>query len=187
MYKLIFFLVLFLHINIHTYAQQHNTFTDKRDGRKYKITQIGNQWWMAENLSYKVNKYLLDYGNKKFQKEFGFLDTFEQTLDVCPVGWHIPTEQEWDTLASFIQNENNYSNSDDFSSYGIFYYNNVGQHLKSKTGWKEDGNGTNKYLFNAKPAGYHNYEGYVKVLDFLRNGGVRVEKLIVLYGKMSIL
>jgi uncharacterized protein (TIGR02145 family) len=56
---------------------------------------------------------------------------------VCPTGWHIPSDVEWEQLAEFIRAT---KGSD------------VGQHLKSQNGWKYS-NGTDSLGFSALPGG----------------------------------
>lgn len=144
-------------------AQETGTFKDKRDGQIYKTVTIGSQIWFAENLKFKPSGEVLNYKDKKNLKTYGYLYISKQATNVCPEGWHLPTIAEWDTLAYYIKKTKKHSNDDDFSSYGIYYHNNVGKHLKSKTGWSDEGNGQDTFNFNALPAGMHNYDGYVGV------------------------
>src|SRR5664280_630889 len=51
------------------------------DGNVYNIVTIGSQLWMGEDL--KTTKY---NGSK----------------NVCPAGWHVPAEIEWETLITNI-------------------------------------------------------------------------------------
>ena len=88
------------------------TFVDERDGRTYKYTTVLNRMWMAENLNYDVDFgycYDLDsvpnycetygrmYGLFKEKKTSGLLDQ-EKLNGVCPLGWHVPTSNEWQEL-----------------------------------------------------------------------------------------
>ena len=95
------------------------------DGNIYNIVSIGSQVWMAENL--KVTKYLngeligtttLDisgesapkyqwaYGNDENNvPTYGRIYTWFAITDnrgVCPTGWHVPTDTEWETLKSSL-------------------------------------------------------------------------------------
>ena len=62
---------------------------------------------------------------------------------ICPEGWHLPNDTEWDTLFVAVG--------------GLEVAGNV---LRSQTGWDNNGNGTDAFGFSALPAGYrYNYEG----------------------------
>lgn len=98
------------------------SFTDPRDNKTYKLAKVGPQTWMAEDLS---------YGDSS-------LYTFENALDVCPEGFHLPSLKELEALVNFAGGAEV-----------------AAQKLKSTTGWPNDEqgnwNGTDDYGFNAKP------------------------------------
>ncbi len=98
------------------------------DNNRYNTISIGNQLWMAENLS--VTRYndgtvipqvvndsdwftatsngeacytwyengASDYG--ALYSYFAVADT--NSLNICPVGWHVPSNDEWTILTTFL-------------------------------------------------------------------------------------
>jgi uncharacterized protein (TIGR02145 family) len=62
---------------------------------------------------------------------------------LTPDGWHVPTNDEWTKLTSFLG--------------GVEV---AGHEMKTTSGWDENGNGTNSSGFTAIPGGYRNHEGY---------------------------
>ena len=62
---------------------------------------------------------------------------------ICPEGWHLPTQVEWDTLFATVGGQST-----------------AGTMLKFTSGWDGGGNGTDVYSFSALPAGlrYRNGE-----------------------------
>jgi len=106
-------------------------FTDHRDGKVYKTVRIGNQIWMAENLNYALAD-IKCYNNTKY----GGLYDWETAKKICPAGWHLPNNDEWQILIDFVGGKEI-----------------AGKELKSRNGWNKDGNGEDIYGFCALPGG----------------------------------
>ncbi len=73
------------------------TFIDARDGEVYRYTTIGNQVWMAENLKYEDSTSFCFYTEDNC-KEKGRIYPHHSALVLCPNGWHLPSQNEWETL-----------------------------------------------------------------------------------------
>lgn len=99
------------------------TFTDPKDGNVYRTIAIGSQIWMAENLRYlpsvvgsNTNSYTEPVyyvpgyqGTNVDQAKatenystYGVLYNWHAALASCPVGWHLPTDDEWNELTTFL-------------------------------------------------------------------------------------
>ncbi len=77
--------------------------TDSRDGKKYEIVQIGNQWWMGENLNYDAGSGSCVYDSIASNAEiYGRLYDRETAGAVCPDGWHLPSDAEWEELIDYL-------------------------------------------------------------------------------------
>ena len=143
------------------------------DGNLYKTVNIGTQQWMGENL--KTSKYsdgttipnITDNtqwasnttgawayynndaaNNPKYGKLYNWYAVSKTTngnKNVCPTGWHVPTDAEWTVLTDYLGGESV-----------------AGGKLKEvgTTNWNSPNTGaTNTSLFSALPGGDRIYDG----------------------------
>ena len=90
------------------------SFTDLRNGRIYRAVWIDDQLWMAENLNYNIfherhPKRRLNYYYElkdEYSEIYGSLYTWNMALEVCPSGWHLPSDEEWETLINYLGGRN---------------------------------------------------------------------------------
>ena len=141
-----------------------SNLVDSRDGKSYRTVRIGKRTWMAENLNFKLNKawnassaetinnwcYNNDESNCP---KYGRLYTWNAAMKACPIGWHLPSKIDFESLFDAVE--------------GVDI---AGNRLKSKNGWHDwvdrkgeqfKGNGIDSYNFTALPAGsFHNGRFY---------------------------
>ena len=136
--------------------------------RVYKKVTIGTQTWMAENLNYQTENSWCGGGSGTTEgncETYGRLYTwatamgkdestcgkgYECDLDtgdvqgVCPDGWHLPSNTEWESLFTAVGGQST-----------------AGEKLKGTTLWKAEDGVTNEdaYGFSALPAGEKYYYG----------------------------
>ena len=150
------------------------------DGNVYKTVQIGTQLWFAENL--KTSKYndgsplpnIPDksqwqnnttgawcyYDNDesnnaiygKLYNWYAVSKTTNGNKNVCPTGWHVPTDAEWTVLTDYL------------GGYDL-----AGGKMKEvgTTNWRSPNTeATNTSLFTGLPGGYRDYNGNYKVIGY---------------------
>jgi len=146
----------------------YDSITDERDGKVYKTISIGEQTWIAENLNYAdsantpslkgnvvcTNSFTIetysDYGTYTYVPEDTFYTdaagcfyTWVAAQEICPDGWHLPDNDEWNEL---------------FATVGGADI--AGKALKSQTGWDGGRNGSDAFGFSAIPVVSSRKNGY---------------------------
>lgn len=142
------------------------------DGNTYRTVKIGTQVWMAENL--KTTKYsdgspvspmhMYAYSNPDSLLVFGNLYgdsvVIHSGKNICPDGWHVPSELEWETMFTFVSGADWVLNSVNLGKKIIEPYRDVYAGIYN---WME-GQGvlytTNETGFSARGAGSAYWDSY---------------------------
>jgi uncharacterized protein (TIGR02145 family) len=133
---------------------EYGELHDSRDGQTYRTVVIGSQTWMAENLNYETENGSWCYEDTPAGMSsplsgtqgcdlYGRLYDWNTATTVCPSGWHLPSDAEWDILAEAVGGSLT-----------------AGTKLKAKTGWFSNNYyiaGTDDYGFSALPGGGRDY------------------------------
>jgi uncharacterized protein (TIGR02145 family) len=137
------------------------------DGNTYNTVLIGTQCWLKENLktgtriastgeqtnNATIEKYCYDNDDSNCNT-FGGLYQWDEMMQyttsglqgICPLGWQLPSDDEWTTLTNYLGDET--SAGGKLKEFGISHWN------FPNTG------GTNSSGFTALPAGFCNSNGF---------------------------
>ena len=140
----------------------------------YNTILIGAQCWMKENINVGiringtqdqtdnsiVEKYCYDddeancneYGGLYQWNEMMQYMTEEGVQGICPLGWHIPTDEEWKVLEGTVDSQYGVGDAE-WDKSNVYRGYDAGKHLKSTSGWYSNGNGTDEFGFKALPGG----------------------------------
>ena len=113
----------------------YDSFTDERDGQRYKTVLVGKTLWMAENLRYENGGSCYN-GSSAMCDKYGRLYTWGNAESSCPIGWRLPTKNDVESLMSSVG--------------GIDI---AGAKLMALEGWVNN-NGTDEYGLAMLPGGF---------------------------------
>ena len=143
------------------------------DGNKYKTIKIGTQTWLSENLKTttyndgtaipRVKSYdawaelstpaYCWYSNDSANKEdYGALYNWYavNTKKLCPEGWHVPSDEEWTELRTYLGDKGNAGNA--LKESGTSHWKSPNSDASNTTG------------FTGLPGGYRDYKGPFNLL-----------------------
>ena len=161
------------------------------EGKTYNTVQIMSQCWLKENIDLGnqvdgtiaqsdngvIEKYCFNddasnctlYGGLyQWSEMMKYVSDSVSIQGICPGDWHVATDLEWMVLEGAVDSQ--YGIGDPYWWHDMNRGFDAGKNLKSTTGWKDNGSGTDLYGFTALPGGIHHddntYIGLTKYACF---------------------
>jgi len=128
-------------IGTQTWTSKNLDVTTYRNGDKIPQVQDANAWEKLTTGAWCYYENKAENGTK-----YGKLYNWYAVMDargLAPKGYHIPTDKEWTMLTDYLGGDSI-----------------AGAKMKRRSGWKNNGNGTNASGFAGLPGGYRSYDGY---------------------------
>lgn len=116
-------------------------------------------WQASDTAQYGGYAYYHSYSdNSTYAADYGYMyGGYAVTSNICPTGWHVPSQTEWKTLGDVIGGGYNMYTvaADRMKQYSIWKYN--GSFFYQVFFWNSGMTGDNSSLFSARGGGYYNY------------------------------
>jgi uncharacterized protein (TIGR02145 family) len=99
-------LTLFGLVVFYSLMSAQGKFTDPRDGNTYNTVYINGTVWMKENLRYTGITGTFCFDNDKNNLPlYGALYEWQAAIKSCPVGWHLPSGDEYRKLSDNLEED----------------------------------------------------------------------------------
>lgn len=103
------------------------TFVDNRDGKTYKVKEIGGKYWFVQNINFEMEEGSMCYDREEENcNVYGRLYTQAAAKAACPDETHMATDEEWKMLeilaggASTAATKLRSNSSDDYAFTALF-------------------------------------------------------------------
>jgi uncharacterized protein (TIGR02145 family) len=156
------------------YTINYNSIIDKRNNKNYKTNVINSKTWICENIDVSTFRngdpipeanteeewqkageekrpmscyYDFDKSNgEKYGKLYNWYAA-NDPRGLAPDGYHIPSDEEWEGLTKLLGE-------------------NSGVKMKTTSGWKSFGSGSNESGFSGLPAGWATSDGTFEKIEY---------------------
>ena len=76
---------------------------DERDGQSYDYIQLGELFWMKENLNFQAPQSECYNADKKNCDKYGRLYSYTDSRTACPDKWQLPSPKDWKSLKKLMK------------------------------------------------------------------------------------